>query len=209
MDSWLVGVPNGVVDLRRGVLRSGKRDDRITMHAGVRYVPDAKCNRWERFLNEVFEGDVELQSWVGRALGYSLTGLAHEDRWCDATGEGENGKSVLLGAWLHVCGEYGHMAPVSLVQQGDSTRFQTQSLMRKRFVLMSEISHGAAVNDAMPKLLTGKDPMPAEIKNVDGTFQFDPTHKLWLMGNHRLSVRDMSHGYWRRTCVIPFPSLPI
>lgn len=36
-DPWLLGVPNGVVDLRTGTLRDGVQADRITMATTVPY----------------------------------------------------------------------------------------------------------------------------------------------------------------------------
>ena len=49
----LLGVQNGVVDLRSGELRDGHPDDRITMCAEPEYNPRANCPRWERFVREI------------------------------------------------------------------------------------------------------------------------------------------------------------
>ena len=43
---FLLGVANGVVDLRTGLLRKGDPSDRITLHTNVPYDPSAKCPRW-------------------------------------------------------------------------------------------------------------------------------------------------------------------
>src|ERR1019366_9772161 len=53
----IVGCPNGVIDLRTGKLRDGRRDDRITMQLGVEYDPSAKCPRFDGFVLEVFDND--------------------------------------------------------------------------------------------------------------------------------------------------------
>ena len=63
-DPLLLGVPNGVVDLRTGNLRAGKRSDKITLQAGVAFDPEAVAPRWERFLDEVFAGDRETIDYV-------------------------------------------------------------------------------------------------------------------------------------------------
>ena len=68
-DPWLLGVSNGVLDLRTGVLRPGSPADRITVHTDVAYTRDATCQRWERFLDEVFAGDEELVDYIARAVG--------------------------------------------------------------------------------------------------------------------------------------------
>ncbi|MGH9200981.1 MAG: DNA primase, partial [Vicinamibacterales bacterium] len=72
-DPWLLGVPNGVVDLRTGRLRNGRPDDGITMQAGTPYDPDARGPRWAQFISEIFGGDQSLAEFVHRAVGYSLT----------------------------------------------------------------------------------------------------------------------------------------
>jgi putative DNA primase/helicase len=87
-DPFLLGVVNGVVDLRTGTLREGRRDDCITKHAGVAFHPTASCPRWEQFLNEVLSDDSELVTFVRRALGYTLTGDVREDCWFGCYGEG-------------------------------------------------------------------------------------------------------------------------
>ena len=56
-DPWLMGVVNGVVDLRTGRLRPGRRDDHITMSTAVPFDPDHPCPRWQRFVTEVFAAD--------------------------------------------------------------------------------------------------------------------------------------------------------
>jgi putative DNA primase/helicase len=35
-------------------------------------------------------------------------------------------------------------------------------------------------------------------------FSFTPTHKLWLLGNHRPEVGTGGHAFWRRIRLIPF-----
>jgi putative DNA primase/helicase len=105
-DAMLLGVPNGVVDLRTGALRSGRREDRMTMSAAVAYDPDATCPRFEAFLSEVFD-DAVLADFVQRAVGYSPTGSTTEQCLFLLHGHGANGKGTLMQALTHVFGEYG------------------------------------------------------------------------------------------------------
>jgi hypothetical protein len=58
-DPWLLGVGNGVVNLRTGKLRDGKRSDFLTMHTDVVFDPGAACPQWLNFLNDIFGGDDE------------------------------------------------------------------------------------------------------------------------------------------------------
>lgn len=205
-DAWLLGVPNGVVDLRNGKLRSGSQQDQITKQAGVRYDPDAKCPRWEQFLSEVLNYDEELVTFFRRALGYTLTGDLREDCWFGCYGSGSNGKSTLFKVLYLVFGEYGYVAPFSLVERGsgESRRdFDIAYLQNMRFVMASETREGGVWDEERLKRLSGGDPLHAEIKH-GAEFEFLPSHKLWFMFNHQPRVRDHSVGFWRRVRMVPF-----
>src|SRR5262249_34205232 len=103
---WLLAVPNGVVDLRTGVLRPGQPTDRITMSARVAYDPEAPCPKWEAAIAAVFGGDKDLVRYVQLALGYSLTGNTREQCLFLNFGEGANGKTTLINAVAYVLGDY-------------------------------------------------------------------------------------------------------
>ena len=204
-DPWLLGVPNGVVDLRTGVLRDGHRDDRITKHAGVPFDPFATCPRWERFLEEIL-GDPSVVAFQRKALGYTLTGNVKEDCWFGCHGTGRNGKSTQFKALIAVFGDYGYTAGFSLVERGrgESRRdFDIAYLQNTRFVMASETRDGTTWDEERLKKLTGGDPLHAEIK-FGAEFDFLPSHKLWFMFNHQPRARDHSIGFWRRVRLIPF-----
>ena len=79
-DPMLLGVNNGVVELKTGKLRRGRQSDRITLHTDIAFDPEAQCPRWSRFVNEVFGGDQELVEYVHKAVGYSMTGSTKRSR---------------------------------------------------------------------------------------------------------------------------------
>src|SRR5262249_42858880 len=45
-DPWLLGVANGVIDLRTGRLRQARPEDRITLYSPVAFNAAAKCPRF-------------------------------------------------------------------------------------------------------------------------------------------------------------------
>ena len=51
------------------------------MTTGIKFDPDAKCERWLQFLNEIFNGDESLIDWIWRFVGYSITGIFRADRY--------------------------------------------------------------------------------------------------------------------------------
>ncbi|MGA2855971.1 MAG: phage/plasmid primase, P4 family [Candidatus Sulfotelmatobacter sp.] len=113
VDSMLLGVQNGVVDLCTGKLRNGKRSDRILLHSDIAFNPAARSPRWERFLKELFGENQELIDYVQRAVGYCLTGDTSEQVLFLCYGTGANGKSTFLDVLRYICGGYAYNLPFS------------------------------------------------------------------------------------------------
>ncbi len=95
-DPWLLGVKNGTLDLRTGILMPARREDYITKVGPVVYDADAQCPVFLRFLSEIMGGDQALVDYLQRVLGYMLTGNTSEERLFFLYGTGANGKSTLL-----------------------------------------------------------------------------------------------------------------
>lgn len=204
-DRWLTGVANGVLDLRTGTLRQGLPSDGITMHVSVAFDPDASCPRWLRFLDEVFRGDHELIEFIQRAVGYSLTGITSEQCMFLCYGKGANGKSVLLAVLRAIAGGYAYNAPFSLFEIHGRSAIPNDlaALVGRRLVTSSETNEGTRLNEARVKALTGCDPITARFLHGE-FFTFDPVAQYWLAVNHKPTVADDSHGFWRRVRLIPF-----
>lgn len=206
-DPWLLGVTNGVLDIRTGLLRDGEPEDRMTMMANAAYDPDATCPEWEAMMTRVFQGDPELMLYVQCALGYSITGITHEQCLFMNTGNGANGKGTTLGTVHWLLGDYADNLKFEslLVQPKGVISNDIAKLVGKRFVMAGEPKKGMTMDDARIKQLTGCDPITARfLYHEDFTYQ--PVAKFWLSCNELPGVDDSSHGYWRRMRVIPWNS---
>lgn len=204
-DPFLLGTPNGVVELRTGEFRPGRQDDRLTMATDVPFDRTASCPRWERFVAEVFGDDDELIGFVRRAIGYSLTGTTEEQCLFLCYGTGANGKSTLVGTLTSLLGDYGWNMPFSTIEQHQRASIPNDmaALVGRRFVVASETNDGTRLNEARVKALTGCDPITARFLHAE-YFTFRPVAKVWLSVNHKPVVMDDSHGFWRRIRLIPF-----
>jgi len=204
-DPWLLGVANGVVDLRTGVVREGKQSEKITLHTKIAFDPTARAPRWEQFINEVFENNRELIEYVQRAVGYSITGEVSEQVIFLAYGSGANGKSTFVEMMRHALGEYAHNLPFSAfeLQNRSAIPNDIAALESRRFATAIETSETSRLNEARIKALTGSDPITARYLYGE-FFTFIPTAKFWLVFNHFPKVKDESEGFWRRVRVIPF-----
>lgn len=204
-DPWLLGVRNGVVDLRTGLLREGRPEDRITMQASVTFDPDAKCPIWDKTLTDIFGGDEELMSYFDRFVGYSLTGDCREEALAFCWGDGANGKGTVMNTIARILGDYADDLPFSALELHERSGIPNDiaKIVGKRFVTSSESGEARRLNEARVKALTGRDPITARFLQRE-FFTFQPMAKFWLASNHKPVVRDTSAGFWRRMHLIPF-----
>ena len=205
-DPWLLGVQNGVIDLRTGNFRPARRDDLITKRAYVAFDSGAACPNWLEFLNTVTGGNAALQSYIQRKVGYMLTGSVREETMFVLYGTGSNGKSTYRETLHSLLGDYALAADASLLterkKQGGATE-EVARLKGRRFVAVNETAENDHLNEARIKFITSQDTISA--RNLYGhLFDFFPTHKTVLSTNHKPIVRGTDEGIWRRMHLIPF-----
>jgi len=206
-DDYLLGCGNGVIDLRKCDFRAGRREDMLTKATPVYWVPEAKCERWLTFLEEVFPGRREMVAFLKRAVGYSLTGLTREEVFFILYGLGRNGKGTFLRVLSAVLGEYAANTEFSTLiadrDRGRGPRNDIASIADKRFVTAQESREGAQFDEALIKALTGGDLITARFLHKE-FFTFRPTWKIWLATNHKPEIRGTDDGIWSRPKLIPF-----
>lgn len=205
-DKHLLGVQNGIVNLRTGQLMEPDPDRYITMSTNVPYFPDAQAPRWERFISEIFGGDEELAAYIQRAIGYSLTGDISEQCFFLCYGTGANGKSTLLNTLKALAGEYAANTPFQTFEhkQQSSTGQEIVALRGKRVVMSSETNEGTRLNEARIKAITGGDEITGRFLYERATITFTPTFKIWLAANHKPTITGGDEGIWRRVRLVPF-----
>jgi putative DNA primase/helicase len=206
-DPWLLGVSNGVVDLRTSTLLRNNPDMLITRQCNALYDIEARCPRWQLFLEEIFNGDLDTIETVQRALGYSLTGIVTEEVLFICFGHGSNGKSVFNNVISAIFGNYVRVAPSSLLtirRDGDSSpRNDLASLAGARYVTINELQSGDRLDEQIVKLLAGREKIAARFLHKE-FFEFSPTFKPWLRTNHKPIITGDNDGIWRRLVLIPF-----
>jgi putative DNA primase/helicase len=214
-DKWntdlaLLGVSNGVVDLRTGQLRDGRPEDRITRISPVEYDPSTPWPRWERFLTEIFEmldeeNLLDMIDWLQRAVGYSLTGYTTEQCMFIMYGGGANGKSTFLERIAKIAGDYFQKADVQTLMTGreGAVRNDIAKLAGSRLVAAVEPSDTHRIAENVVKEMTGGDTMTARFLHKE-FFEFVPEFKIWLGTNHKPEIKGTDAGIWRRIRLIPF-----
>jgi len=210
-DPWLLNTPGGVVDLRTGQMRESRRSDLMTKLTAV--APDARadCPLWLSFLARVMEradpqANAALVAYLQRLCGYSLTGITTEAFLGFFHGGGANGKTVLLNTVAGAMGDYAKTVPAetflaSKIEQHPTT---VANLLNTRLVTASEIGAGRHWNESRITELTGNErAIPARFMRGD-FFEFVPTFKILIVGNHKPSIWKINEAIRRRLHLVPF-----
>ena len=201
---YLLGINNGVINLRAGSLRTSTQSEYITKLAPVTFNPDETCPKWLKFLDQAMGGDKDMIEYLQRIAGYSLTGITTEQQLFFLYGFGANGKSVFVNTIQDLLGDYAMQTPVStlMTKNKGSVNNDVARLRGARFVATTETEEHSKFNESEVKLLTGGDMITARFLNKE-FFEFRPEFKLWISGNHKPVPGD-GHGIWRRLILIPF-----
>jgi putative DNA primase/helicase len=208
-DDMLLGVENGVVDLRTGQLRDATREDLITRQAPVCFDPEAKCPRFRKFLRRVMQNDPSLIGYLQRVSGYSLTGKTGEQCLFFLYGHGANGKSTYLRVMLDLLGDdYALQTPSETLMakrfnSGSGPSSDLARLHNIRLTTANEVEDGSLLAESLIKQLTGGDPITARFL-FENHFDFIPKVKLFIAGNHKPIIKGDDYGIWRRIHLIPF-----
>ncbi|MHB9131016.1 MAG: phage/plasmid primase, P4 family [Armatimonadota bacterium] len=205
-DRWLLNCLNGTIDLRSGELHPHRREDYNTKIVPVTYDPNASCPNWWKFLLRVFDQNADLIAYVQRAAGYSVTADVSEQCLFFLYGSGRNGKSTFIETLVRILGNYQVKAPTEMLMAkpyGAGIPNDIARLPGVRMVVAAEIEAGRRLAESRVKDLTGGDTLTARFLHKE-FFDFPPTHKLWIYGNHKPTVRGTDEGIWRRIQLIPF-----
>jgi putative DNA primase/helicase len=204
-DPWLLGVDNGVLDLRTGQLLPHDRNRLITVLSPVTYQADAPCPRWEQFLDEIMAGRGEMIAALQRLAGYFLTGDVSVQILPIFYGPGSNGKNVFLDTLMGIMGPHAEEAPDGLVTCRSSDEHPTEiaDLFGKRLIVASETEENRKLRIGLVKKTTGNKYLKGRFMRQD-YFQFERTHKTVLVTNNKPLITETSNAIWRRLRLIPF-----
>lgn len=217
VDAWdsaehLLGVLNGVIDMRTGELLKGRPDLHITRRAPVSYTPGLRNVRWEQFLDFATGGDKEYQEWLQKAAGYTLTGMRKYDVMFLVYGPAGSGKNTMIESIVKCLGtkEYAWAMDSSILASNEgnahgSDLYHWAEIRGRRMVWVDELPDSERLKENSVKKLTGSSEIPARSPG-EKPFTFQSQAKLWITTNHRPIIND--DAMWRRIRAIPLNKVP-
>lgn len=202
-EPWHLNTPNGILDLRSRQMLS---HDPSAYHTKITAVaPSGTCPQFMQFLDTITASEDELQLFIQRVFGYSLTGLTTEHALFFGYGTGANGKSVLFNTLSAIVGSYHKTAPIETFTENPGSKHPTDLAMLQgaRLVTAIETEEGRRWQEARIKTLTGGDTISARFMRQD-FFEYTPQFKLLIAGNHKPGLRSVDEAIRRRLHLIPF-----
>ncbi|MDZ7779944.1 MAG: phage/plasmid primase, P4 family [Gemmatimonadota bacterium] len=187
-------------------LHPARAEDYITKLTAVAPAPPGTpAPIWTAHLERITGGDPDLIEYLQRFSGYALTGSIREHAFTFGHGGGANGKGVTLNTIKAVLGAYAISIPTELLMVSKNERHPTElaRLRGVRLAIGSETEDGKRWAEARIKALTGGDPIAARFMRQD-FFEFQPQFKVFVIGNHRPSLRGVDEAMRRRLHLMPF-----
>jgi putative DNA primase/helicase len=206
-DPDVLGIEDGILNLRTGEMRPGRREDYITKKSRAALTNATEvCPVWLGFLDKVMAGNQDLIGYIRRAVGYSLTGHTWEQCLFFLYGTGANGKSTFLKVLQRLLGDYCLNVEPDTIMIKYNSGGATPELARlagARAVITIEMEEGKRLAENRIKQMTGNDTMIARHLYQE-PFEFKPEFKIWMAGNHKPAIKGTDHAIWRRIHLIPF-----
>lgn len=208
-DLYTLNTPAGIVDLTTGTLGPHLAERHCTKMTSVGPDFTRPAPRWRQFLREATGGDVELESYLQRLVGYALTGSAREEMLAFFYGSGGNGKSLFLTVIAEMLGDYAETAAMDTftASMGDRHPTDMAALRGARLVTASETQAGRRWDEQRIKALTGNETVAARFMRAD-YFSFRPQFTLIIAGNHAPKLEHVDDAMMRRVHIVPFTRKP-
>ena len=209
-NKYLFNCANGTLDLSTLEFHPHDPEDFITKVSPINYDADAICPRWNRFIDEIMQGNTAVSRYLQKAIGYTMTGdTSLECLFVMYGPTTRNGKTTTIETILRVMGEYGCSAKPDLLAanfRGPSSGGPSEDVARlagARFVGISEMEQKLTINASLTKQLTGNSSITARFLNQN-SFDFRMQAKIFIDTNHLPNVNDQTLFESGRIKIIPF-----
>jgi putative DNA primase/helicase len=201
----IINLDNGIIDMQdwrdTGVLTLKKHNPEYlsSIRIPVKYDPSATCPKIKQFLIDILPAD--CQDLIYEIIGHLLFPDCRFQKAFMLTGQGSNGKSVLLAMIERFIGTK-NTSSVSL-QDLSENKFRAAELSGKLVNIFPDISSKFMEDSALFKAMVSGDRITVERKGQN-PFQIKNTARLMFSANEIPRSKDNSHAFFRRWIIIKF-----
>jgi len=177
----------------------------LTSGIDVDYDPSHTCETFDYMLEGVFSPlpdaeDVTRHLW--EIIGYVIQPLKDIPIWVMLYGKGNDGKSTILRILTALLGDSALERGISMFNTATNKHAYTP-LVGKLLAYDDDLKAGATLPDDILKKTSENKTLTADPKGA-APFAFYNTSTFLISTNHYPYTQDLSHGFRRRTHVIPF-----
>ncbi len=192
----LYNCKNGTFNLDTGELQEHNPEDMLTQVSNVEYHAGAVCERWEKYIDEVMDGDEQSKNLLQMIAGYCLAGdTKFECFFILYGGTTRNGKGTFNSTMFKMHKDYAKviqpesLSVKSFYNSSDAPNESIASLAGSRYVCVSEPGEDLFLNSDLVKTLTGGDPIKARFLRQN-SFTYTPQFKIVINTNFLPKVKD-------------------
>jgi putative DNA primase/helicase len=185
----LIVVSNGILDLETEELLPHSPDFLTMTALPFAYDPEAKCERWEQFVAELYPSE-ETRREFQKAFGYTLSSDRSQQKMFLLIGPARAGKGVTIRVMVELLGRENTISPkLSELRQN----FGMQQLIGKKAALFPDERLTQGTTPIVERLLSlsGEDDVSIPRKNKTN-WAGRPTIRLWIATNTMPSFEDAS-----------------
>jgi P4 family phage/plasmid primase-like protien len=194
-----INLRNGRLDWKSGNLESHSPDVFEIAQLPVVYDPSAECPHFDHYLETTVEP--EIVPLIEEVIGHCLIADTRFEKAFLITGDGKNGKSVLLDTITSLLGEE-NVSNVPL-QNLEESRFSAAELYGKLANISADLDDRALNSSSVFKTLVTGDRIKGERK-FGQPFYFRPYARLVFSANSLPPSRDRTYAFYRRWVIIRF-----
>ena len=210
---YLLACPNGVIDLRTGVMSPGQPEQYILNACPIAWKGLNPSHDFYAFLRSCFDNDEEMVRYILRLLGYGLLGNRNEAIWVIFHGpRGRNGKDTLMKLLGSVLGK-------TLVRKVNTAMLLQQTFQRSssqpepdimalrgaKFAYASEAESNQKIAIAKLKDLTGNSELSARGLQDPHISEWVQSHLLFLLTNELPKMKADDDAFWSRLHAVHWP----
>ena len=196
----LLNLENGILNIKTDKFTEHTPEKIITVRIPIKYDPTINCPEIKKFMEEIVEEkDIIV---LEETAGYCLYRRYFIKKAFLFNGSGDNGKSIYLTLLRILLGKNNYSAIA--LQRLSSDRFSTAFLCDKMANIYGDLSSNALKDTGTFKMLTGGDPIPAEVKGGN-LFTFINFAKLIFSANTIPDTKDFTDAFFERWIIIDFP----
>jgi len=196
-----INVGNGIFNIEKDEIIPHSPKFNFRYKSNVIYDKSAKTDDWNKFLNEIMDGDFERMACLQQMVGYILLGgEPFLQKAFVLLGEGRNGKSVFLKVLKELLGRD---ACSFLSLRSFSEKFETVSLDGKIANISSDEGDDFKVSTGAFKLAVAGEPLVVQQKGKPA-YTIDVNARFIFSCNRMPFFGDRSHALMDRLIIIPF-----